>query len=72
MNGATAAAGEVSAMGAVSHTEYLGPVSRHTVALDLGADLFVLEQNSGATPVARAGSRVTVAFDAAAAVPIGD
>ena len=71
MNGATAVAGEVSAMGAVSHTEYLGPVSRHTVSLDLGADVFVLEQNAGVAPVARAGSRVTIAFDATAAVPIG-
>ena len=58
-------------MGAVIHTEYLGPVSRHTVRLDLGADVFVLEQNAGTAPVGRAGTRVTIAFNAAAAVPIG-
>ena len=70
-DGAAADTGDVRAMGAVIHTEYLGPVSRHTVRLDLGADVFVLEQNAGTAPVGRAGTRVTIAFNAAAAVPIG-
>ncbi len=70
-NDAVSEPGEVSATGIVMHTEYLGPVSRHTITLDLGADVFVLEQNAGAFPVSRLGTRVTVAFDSAAAVPIG-
>jgi putative spermidine/putrescine transport system ATP-binding protein len=66
-----AAVGEVTATGVVGHTEYLGPMSRHTVTLDAGADLFVLEQNSGLRPPSRTGSRVTVAFVVDAAVQIG-
>lgn len=64
------ASGEVRATGVVAHTEYLGPVSRHTVTLDLGADLFVLEQNSGRVPVTRTGARVTIGFALDAAVPL--
>ena len=69
--GASAAGGEIVATGAVVHTEYLGPVSRHTVSLDVGACVFVLEQNSGLRPSARAEQRVTLAFAPAAAVPVG-
>lgn len=68
--GADLPAGEVRATGVVVHTEYLGPVRRHTVTLDLGTDLFVLEQNSGSVPMAQPGARVTVAFAIDAAVPL--
>ena len=71
VEGGAVAHGEVSATGAVVHTEYLGPVSRHTVALDAGAEVFVLEQNSGLRPAVRTGSRVTIAFAAEAAILIG-
>ncbi len=66
-----ASPGEVVATGTVAHTEYLGPVSRHSVSLDVGADVFVLEQNSGPRPFARAGERVSVAFASDAAVSVG-
>ncbi len=70
-DGASAIGGEVVATGSVVHTEYLGPVSRHTVSLDVGTSVFVLEQNSGLRPWARADQRVTVAFAPEAAVPVG-
>ena len=70
-DGVSASDGEVVATGAVVHTEYLGPVSRHMVSLDVGASVFVLEQNSGLRPWARADQRVTLAFAPEAAVPVG-
>ena len=71
VDAASSVPGDIVATGSVAHTEYLGPVSRHTVSLDVGAEVFVLEQNSGPRPFARAGERVSVAFALEAAVPVG-
>ena len=72
------AADEVAADGIVEHVEYLGALSRYRVALDAGASLLVLAQNTDmvgldAPPV---GGRVSLLFRrdharplAAAAVP---
>ena len=70
VDAASSVPGDIVATGSVAHTEYLGPVSRHTVSLDVGAEVFVLEQNSGPRPFARAGERVSVAFALEAAVPV--
>jgi putative spermidine/putrescine transport system ATP-binding protein len=70
-DGAFAEPNEITATGVVSHTEYLGPVSRHTVTLDVGAAVFVLEQNHSTKPASRSGNRVSVCFAADAAVAVG-
>lgn len=59
----TQGAHDVRAPGIVQHVEYLGPYTRFRVALDAGAVLQVMVQNTGDGLARGPGERVVLAFE---------